>query len=64
MYLKWVGIALLIVSLILGLLIATNTQIAQKATSYARTASDNSFIMDSVVPVPPYNRTEGLDTWG
>lgn len=64
MYLKWVGIALLIVSLILGLLIATNAQIAQKAESYAQTASDNSSIVDRVVPVPPYNRTEGRDAWG
>jgi len=64
MYLKWVGLALLIVSLILGLLMATNAQVSLKTESYAQTESDKTPMVDRVVPVPPWNRTEGDRPWG
>ena len=59
MYLKWIGLALLISSLLLGAIMATDIQIFQRTVSYALVASDKTPMVDRVVPVPPFNRTEG-----
>lgn len=57
MHLKWIGLMLLIVSLVIGLIIASNLQIMQKREQFAL-SEDGKTIMDSMVPVPPWNRTE------
>jgi hypothetical protein len=48
---------LLIVSILLGLIIASNLQIPQKKEHFA-ISEDGKTIMDAMVPVPPWNRTE------
>jgi hypothetical protein len=57
---KWIGLILLAISLLIGLIIATNAQVMQKREEFASTADVEtpSPIMDRMVPVPPWNRTE------
>jgi hypothetical protein len=65
MQLKWLGVALLAISIILGSITAANVQIYMRKDSYALSADDQTQILDRTVPVPPNNRTEEGDRpWG
>jgi hypothetical protein len=48
---------LLIASLVIGLIVASNLQILQRREQFA-VSEDGKTIMDAMVPVPPWNRTE------
>ena len=64
MQLKWLGLAILVVSALLGSVMAANVQIFEEKESYALSADDKTPILDRIVPVPPFNRTEGNLPWG
>lgn len=58
MYLRWLGLTLLILSLIIGTVIATNVKILHRTEVFAQT-EDDMLLEDKVVSVPPWNGTEG-----
>jgi len=58
MYLRLFGIALLILSLITGTVIATNFKVFHRMEVFAET-EDGMLLEDRTVPVPPWNSTEG-----
>jgi hypothetical protein len=59
MQVKWLGLAILVVSALLGSVMAANVQVFERKESYAQSVNDQTPIVDRIVPVPPLNRTEG-----
>ncbi len=56
--LMWIGLAILIPSLIVGMAAAANIQVPHKIEKFAVYAENpNIEIMERTVPVPPFNRT-------
>lgn len=60
MYRRWLGLILLVLSLIASVVIATNvkTTVFHRKEEYARTDEDVE-LEDQIVKVPPWNSTEG-----
>ncbi|MDH7564418.1 MAG: hypothetical protein QHH24_06040 [Candidatus Bathyarchaeota archaeon] len=59
MILKWIGLALLLLSLIIGSIMAADVQLLQRKDTFAVTAENKHVqINGTTVPVPPLNRTE------
>jgi hypothetical protein len=57
--LRWIGCALLIVSLVLGIIVAADVQTYQRVESFAVDPDTNEKIEDEIAAVPPWNSTEG-----
>lgn len=58
MNLRWLGLTLLIPSLIIGTVIATGVKIFYRTEAFAK-IDDGKELQDIVVDVPPWNSTEG-----
>jgi hypothetical protein len=58
MYWRWLGLLLLLCSSVIGLIIATDLKIFQRAESYAKVAETGEEVVDKIVPVPPWNASE------
>ncbi|MBS7632904.1 hypothetical protein KEJ15_04690 [Candidatus Bathyarchaeota archaeon] len=59
MILKWVGFALILLSLIVGSIMAADVQLLQRRDTFAVTAEGTPVLINgTTVPVPPLNRTE------
>lgn len=56
--LKWIGLAILLPSLTIGMVIVAKVQVPYKVEDYAVVAENPDIkIMEKIVPVPPFNRT-------
>lgn len=56
--LKWVGLAILLPSLMIGMAVVAKVQVPYKVEKFAVYAEDPEVeIKEKLVPVPPYNRT-------
>lgn len=59
MLLRWIGCAVLIVSLALGIIVVADVQIYQRLESFAVDPDTNEKMEDRIAEVPPWNSTEG-----
>jgi hypothetical protein len=57
--LRWIGCAVLIVSLALGIIVVADVQTYQRLESFAVNPDTNEKIEDKIAAVPPWNSTEG-----
>lgn len=59
MLLRWIGCAVLIVSLALGFIVVADVQTYQRLESFAIDPDTNEKMEDQIVAVPPWNSTGG-----